>query len=91
MIIDLRYALPALINTFAQFGHQISKLPAVYQRDQIFYVNLYPNTGHLAVDIEGKRAYRVARIGDPEGKDSHCTPELLALILKHINDYLDQQ
>ncbi len=91
MFINLAYALPALINTFAQFGPQITKIPIVTVKDSIYYVDLCPNTGYLAVDLRFSKAYRVPKIGDSEGSDTHCSPELLALVLKVINDELDRQ
>lgn len=91
MFVNFSYASPALLETFAKFGPQITKIPNVTVKDGIYYVDLSPNTGYLAVDLRFSKAYRVAKIGDPEGSETHCSAELLALVLKVINDELDKQ
>lgn len=91
MFVNFSYALPALINTFANYEPQIAKLPAVTIKDDLYYVDLFPNTGFLAVDVKKKKAYQVSRIGDPEGKDSNVSGPYLAYILDRINQVLDKQ
>lgn len=91
MFVDFRYTLPALLETFAKFGPQIAKIPAVTVKKGLYYVNLSPNTGYLAVNLKKKEAYQVSQIGDPKGKDSSVSGPYLAYILDRINQKLDKQ
>lgn len=90
MFTNLSYAFGALIETFKQYGQVIASLKEVTLKDNVYYVDLRPNTGFLAVNVELGEAYRVAQIGNPKGLDSNCAPEFLAWVLQSINHALNK-
>lgn len=83
-------AQDALVQTLNDYGDRAVQIPEISLQGNVYFIDLRPNTGYLAVNILTGRAFRVAKIGELEGENSHCSPELYAHVLDKINQALNE-